>query len=111
MRFQLTMASAVTAAALFSLGRGTPTSAAQQPVPYVPTQVPRTIQTSPVVSQRYRLYVYPTRIPRVYVNPAPLGSTYFPWYFEHYHIRDWTTGIEKPSYSVSKPWLNVRQYP
>ncbi|MBV8486635.1 MAG: hypothetical protein JO161_00015 [Planctomycetaceae bacterium] len=29
----------------------------------------------------------------------------------HYHIRDWTTGIEKPSYTVSKPWLDVRQYP
>jgi len=35
-----------------------------------------------------------------------------PWtYWRHYHIRDWTTGIEKPSYVVSKPWLDVRQYP
>lgn len=28
-----------------------------------------------------------------------------------YHIRDWTTGIEKPSFEVSKPWLNVHQHP
>lgn len=28
-----------------------------------------------------------------------------------YHIRDWTTGIEKPSYEVSKPWLDVTQSP
>jgi len=59
------------------------------------------------VRQQYPGYVYPTEIPSVNVNPAPVGSSYF----GHYHIRDWTTGIEKPSYAVSKPWLNVRQYP
>ena len=67
--------------------------------------------TSPSCAQQYPVYVYPTSIPWVYVNPAPVGSQHFPWYFGHYHIRDWTTGIEKPSYAVSKPWLDVRQYP
>jgi hypothetical protein len=42
---------------------------------------------------------------QTYVPVAPFT------YSRHYHIRDWTTGIEKPSYAVSKPWLNVRQYP
>ncbi len=111
MRFPMRLGSAAMAVALCSLGWWTPRSAAQRIAPYVPPQAPRTIQSAPIVSLRYGLYVYSTRIPRVYVNPAPFGSTYFPWYIDHYHIRDWTTGIEKPSYSVSKPWLNVRQYP
>jgi hypothetical protein len=41
----------------------------------------------------------------MFVPAAPLI------YSRHYRIRDWTTGIEKPSYVVSKPWLDVRKYP
>jgi len=48
-------------------------------------------------------------------NNVTLVQTFVPvaplTYSHHYHIRDWTTGIEKPSYTVSKPWLDVRQFP
>jgi hypothetical protein len=86
-------------------------SAAQGVAYSGPAQPPTMDQPALVGRQQYPLFVYPTGIPSVYVNPAPFGSSYFPWHFGHYHIRDWTTGIEKPSYSVSKPWLDVRQYP
>ena len=105
------MAAAALSAALCSFGWGASVSAAQGGAYSGSAQPPRIVQPAPVVRQQYPVYVYPTGIPWVYVNPAPVGSSYFPWYFGPYHIRDWTTGIEKPSYVVSKPWLNVRQYP
>ena len=99
---------AALAVATCSFGWGASVSAAQGMAYSGPAQSPGTVQPDPVVRQQYPLYpLYPTRFPSVYVNPPPVGS----WYFGHYHIRDWTTGIEKPSYAVSKPWLDVRQYP
>lgn len=110
------MAAAAAVAAACGFGWRASVSAAQGVTYYGTAQPPTGVQpAAPAVRQQYPAYLYPTTIPRVYVNPAPFGSTYLPWHFEHehehYHIRDWTTGIEKPSYEVSKPWLNVHQYP
>ena len=50
---------------------------------------------------------YPSPIyPQYGSSTDLLGNAWSP-----YHIRDWTTGIEKPSYEISKPWLNVHEYP
>lgn len=61
----------------------------------------------PAAPWTYGVTPVPSYVPAVptYVPETPMI------YSGHYHIRDWTTGIEKPSYAVSKPWLDVRQYP